>query len=224
MCDLPATRKVCGYTNFNGKKGCSKCMKEFPSTGDKIDYSRFDCDTWTSRNSEDQRIIGNEFKNSKTLSACNEIRKQYGVKHSVLLELPYFDIVRYHVIDPMHNIFLGIAKHTMKTWKDLKIIGTKEYAVMQDCVDSINPPPKIGHIPRKIVSGFAAITADEWKHWILIYSLYALHGILPTADYKCWCLLVQSCRLLSLPVISKDQIETAHALLVKFCTMLSIAP
>ena len=34
---------------------------------------------------------------------------------------------------------------------------------------------------------------------------------------KCWCLLVQSCRLLSLPVISKDQIETAHALLMKFC-------
>ena len=51
MCDLPAARKVCGYTNFNGKKGCSKCMKEFPSTGDKIDYSGFDCDTWTSRNS-----------------------------------------------------------------------------------------------------------------------------------------------------------------------------
>ena len=108
----------------------------------------------------------------------------------------------------MHNIFLGIAKHTMKTWKDLKIIGTK---------NNQSSTYKIGRIPRKIVSGFAAITADEWKHWILIYSLYALHGILPTADYKCWCLLVQSCQLLSLPVISKDQIETAHALLVKFC-------
>ena len=116
----------------------------------------------------------------------------YGVKYFVLLELLYFiDIVRYHVIDPIRNIFLGIAKHTMKTWKDFKIIGTKEYAVMQDQVDSIDPPPKIGHIPRRIVSGFAAITADDWKHWILIYSLYALHaGILLIADYKCWCLLV----------------------------------
>ena len=27
MCDLPATRKVCGYTNFNGLKGCSKCFR-----------------------------------------------------------------------------------------------------------------------------------------------------------------------------------------------------
>ena len=28
-CDLPATRKVCGFSNYNAKFGCSKCMKEF---------------------------------------------------------------------------------------------------------------------------------------------------------------------------------------------------
>ena len=25
-CDMPATRKVCGFANFNGTFGCSKCM------------------------------------------------------------------------------------------------------------------------------------------------------------------------------------------------------
>ena len=26
-CDLPATRKVCGFSNFNATYGCSKCLK-----------------------------------------------------------------------------------------------------------------------------------------------------------------------------------------------------
>ena len=29
VCDLPATRKVCGFANFNANCGCSKCMKTF---------------------------------------------------------------------------------------------------------------------------------------------------------------------------------------------------
>ena len=29
----------------------------------------------------------------------------------------------YHIVDPMRNIFLGIAKLTLKTWKNLHIMG-----------------------------------------------------------------------------------------------------
>ena len=39
-----------------------------------------------------------------------------GVRYSVLLNLPHFDIIRFHTIDPMHSIFLGIAKHTAKVY------------------------------------------------------------------------------------------------------------
>ena len=31
-CDLPATRKICGFANFNALKGCSKCLKSFPTS------------------------------------------------------------------------------------------------------------------------------------------------------------------------------------------------
>ena len=30
-CDLPATRKICGFLSFCASQGCSKCMKKFPS-------------------------------------------------------------------------------------------------------------------------------------------------------------------------------------------------
>ena len=121
-CDLPATRKVCGYTNFNGRRGCSKCLKEFnlQSDSDKPDYSGFECHLWKKRDSDKQRTISMKFKNSNTLAACNKIQKETGVNYSVLLELPaYFDMVRYHVVDPMHNIFLGIAKHTIRIEESL---------------------------------------------------------------------------------------------------------
>lgn len=51
MCDLPATRKVCGFSNFNALLGCSKCLKRFPTDhfGAKPDYSGYDCENWTPR-------------------------------------------------------------------------------------------------------------------------------------------------------------------------------
>ena len=37
-CDLPALRKVCGFTSYSALHGCSKCMKVFPceAFGEKL--------------------------------------------------------------------------------------------------------------------------------------------------------------------------------------------
>lgn len=50
-CDLPATRKVCGFANFNSTFGSSKCMKQFvtSSFGCKPLYGGFDCNMWSVR-------------------------------------------------------------------------------------------------------------------------------------------------------------------------------
>ncbi len=75
---------------------------------------------------------------------------------------------------PMHNHFLGLVKLLIHTWKEVKILQITQFAKIQEKIDSINPPPKVGRIPRKIESGFAAFTADEWKNFILIYSTLLL--------------------------------------------------
>ena len=49
--------------------------------------------------------------------------------------------------------------------------------ILQNRVDLINPPPNVGRLPRKVESGFPTFTVDQWKHWILIDSLYALRGV-----------------------------------------------
>ena len=66
-------------------------------------------------------------------------------------------------------------------------------------------------------SGFASFTADQWKHWILIYSSYALKGVLPQVDYNCWTHLVKACKLFCQMIITKEEILQAHELMVTFC-------
>ena len=80
----------------------------------------------------------------------NSIESSYGARYSELFRLPYYDVVRHHVVDPMHNLFLGIAKHTINTWKRLGIIKDGDFYVIQERVDSLIPPAGIGRIPRKI--------------------------------------------------------------------------
>ena len=86
--------------------------------GNKPDYSGFVCHTWVARDLETHNDKAIESKNANTKSRRLEIAKTYGVKSSEHLRLTEFNIIRYHVIDPMHNIFLGLVKQTVKMWKD----------------------------------------------------------------------------------------------------------
>ena len=124
--------------------------------------------------------------------------------------------MRFHVVDPMHNLFLGIAKHTTEIWKTLSILRLSDFAQLQSKVDTMVPPPEIGRIPRKIGSGFSSITADEWKNWSLVFSVFALKGILPEINYSCWLIFVKACCILCQLVVTREDIENAHELRIKF--------
>ena len=202
-CDIPATRKVCGFSSFNATYGCSKCMKRFltPRFGDRTLYGGFNCDDWIPRDISSHKREALKSKNAHSTSECKALWKQSGAKYSELLLLPHFDVIRSHV-DPMHCIFLGLAKHTIKTWKEKGVLKSDHFMVIQEKVNQIIPPSKIGRIPRKIEFKFASFTADEWKNWILIYSIFALNGVIGSEHFQCWSLLVDSCIILCQPLIS----------------------
>ena len=42
-CDIPAARKLCGFVGHGANKGCSRCLKSFPTAEFKTkpDYSGF---------------------------------------------------------------------------------------------------------------------------------------------------------------------------------------
>ena len=90
-CDLPATRKVCGFAGHSATFGCSKCLKQFPSLGNKLDYSGFNKSSWKTESISEHSIQSRLYLDANTKAQQTEIIKKYGVRYSVLLQLPYFE-------------------------------------------------------------------------------------------------------------------------------------
>lgn len=179
-------------------------MKTFPSTfSTPPDYSGYNRSSWSNRNMDTHRVMAQQVKNANTRSVPESAEKQAGVRYSDLLQLPYFDIIRCHLVDPMHNLFLGTTKRMVSLWKENKYIVESNFDVLQQRVYSINAPSSIGRIPSKIAGGFAGFTAEQWMHWTILYSPIVLRDILPTEDYSIWCTFSKACSLLSRPYIHK---------------------
>src|SRR5437868_11593137 len=77
-------------------------------------------------------------KNAQTWRRCNlnasqsRFVKQTGVRWSELLHLPYFNPVRFVTVDPMHCLFLGIAKWIVKRiWVDEEILTINTLKMVQ---------------------------------------------------------------------------------------------
>ncbi|SMN01766.1 hypothetical protein SPONN_25 [uncultured Candidatus Thioglobus sp.] len=220
-CDIPPARKLTGFVGHSALKACSKCLKSFPTLqfGAKPDYGGFNRDLWPKRKLYDHKEQGMKWKHAVTLTERHGIERKFGVRYSELLRLPYFDTIRFSVIDPMHNILLGSAKHTIAIWKSLGILNQSNNDHIQTIVDKFCTPPDVGRIPYKIASGFSSFTADQWKNWILIFSLVALKEIIPEQHYRIWWVFVQACLLICSRAITQSRIMELDSLLISFCKL-----
>lgn len=217
--DIPATRKICGFKGHSAVFGCSRCLKEFPgSFGEKRDYSGFDRNLWKSRTNQDHRRAALKISKCKTKTGRDLLGQKSGITHfSVLLKLEYFDVIRFCTVDPMHNLFLGTAKKMFKIWTDLKLFTPSQLKEIEDRIQSIEVPSDIGRLPMRITSNSGSYTAEQWKNWTLIYSVYCLKGILPEAHFRCWQTFVLACKYFCQSVISKTDLDIADGLILKFC-------
>ena len=123
------------------------------------------------------------------------------------------------VIDPMHCLFLGLAKHFfIKGFIHRNILSQADLAVIQKRIDTMSVPSDIGRIPYKIESSFLSFTADQYKNFVLHYSIICLQGLLSSEHLECWRHLVLACRYLCQPTLKPNDIVIADALLLKFCS------
>ena len=120
-----------------------------------------------------------------TASKEKEVEREYGVRYSELLRLPYLDIIQHHVIDPMQNLLLGTGKYMLTLWKTQGLLSKADFESIQDMVDSVKVPCGVGRIPHKLGSNAAGFTVDQWRNWICVYSLYSLKQYLPDNHYEC---------------------------------------
>ena len=154
-CDLPAGRKLCGFLGHSARLGCSKCKKEFPGSVGTMDYSGFNRETWDHRTGDGHRNDAIKLLNCSSKTELQKMESEYGCRYSSILKLPYFNAPRMLTVDPMHNLFLGIAKHYLhKIFIERGILGNSEFELIQQRVDAMVVPPEVGRIPTKIRSGF----------------------------------------------------------------------
>ena len=157
----------------------TSASKTFPLTyfGSKRNFSGFATNTWEKRTNKLHRTHADSVRFARCQTEVNAVVRNTGAKYSVLFQLPYYDAVRFVIIDPVHLLFLGLAKTTLKVWKEKELIKDKHFDLLQRRVDAVIPPPEIGRIPSKISTRFSGFTADQWKNWVCYYSAFTLKGV-----------------------------------------------
>ena len=205
----------------SARLGCTRCLKTFPGSVGSMDYSGFDRDNWRLRTNSDHRSAVKLIQKAKTKMMRDQLESKYGCRYSVLLELSYFDPVRMLVIDPMHNLFMGSAKHIVKkVWSTNNVLDLSDKKVcekIQSTIDSIRVPTDIGRITRKIETVFSGLTADQYKNWVTIYSVPCLYRVIGCDDLECWRHFVLACRILCQQSLTLTDVNLADGLLLQFC-------
>ncbi|XP_078670900.1 uncharacterized protein LOC144911017 isoform X2 [Branchiostoma floridae x Branchiostoma belcheri] len=209
--DIPAARKLCGFLGHAANIGCSKCKKYFEKIAKKTNYSGFDRENWTLRSDAQHRREGLEINQCDNVTRKKALEKTYGTRYTPLMELEYYQSVRFCIIDPMHNLFLGTAKRIFKLWIDKDILNKAKLNKLEKRIGTMNLPNGMGRLPTKISSNHGSFTADEWKNWTLYYSLYCLKDLLPEEHYKCWQIFVLACERLCKPAVSRADVDWADA-------------
>ena len=94
-CDLPTSKKVCGFLSHDAKYGCHKCKKTFETiVFGQTDYSGYNRDNWPVRTANQHRLDCNDILKENTISGIHSKESEVGCRFSILLHLPYFDPLR----------------------------------------------------------------------------------------------------------------------------------
>ena len=151
----------------------------------KIDFSGFE--PCPPRSNNEHRLQAQEILNQTTAGDCANLEQQFGTRYTELMLLPYFDCVRFHIIDPMHNLFTGTAKHIMKNvWLDPEksLLDKNNLQQIQEKMDKLKVPASVGRMPKKIQNSYGGFTADQWKSFTVLFSIHALWNALPSSDME----------------------------------------
>ena len=216
-CDVPASRKLCGFYGHMANLGCNKCEKLFPGGLGEKTFGGFDRSSWPPRTNSHHREVCRQISKCSLKSEKEKLEKKHGVRVSCLLDLDYFDPIRMTPIDPMHNLFLGTAKHMISVWKTKMILKESDFLVIQEKISNFFCPSDVGKLPKKFSSSYGSFNADQWKNWTLLFSVYALKNVIPDEHLECWRKFVLACRRLCSRYISLGNAKVADGLLISFC-------
>lgn len=219
---MPAAAKSLGFSSFNSFFACRRCDISFPrisSNSKQPDFSNLDVDNFNQRNKQSNLMYAQQFKNIPTHSARQQFVREHGTRWSEFHRLPYMDAVKSSVFDPMHSVWIGTCKRIV-THIFLKHLTNQHLNEMADMCKKILLP--FGYdsssLARKINlgNGFSYMKADEWRVFTVALSPLLLKGRLDTPYYNNWMIFVKCMQVMSLPAISRQDIQRCHDMIKEF--------
>ncbi|PPQ91927.1 hypothetical protein CVT25_000946, partial [Psilocybe cyanescens] len=87
----------------------------------KHSYNDVEYTTWTWRTNDSCRLCAQKYRDAATQNLADSSFDLSGLRSSELLCLPYYDATKHLLIDPMHNLFLGLIKEHFQN-----ILGCKK--------------------------------------------------------------------------------------------------
>ncbi|PKY56565.1 hypothetical protein RhiirA4_476956 [Rhizophagus irregularis] len=210
--DISATRKLFGHGSAVMK--CHRCEKH-SIYSEKYRKTHYGGDhNYEIITTESHRKYAYEWLQCNSKNSREDHFKEHGVRWSELLHLPYMDPIRFAAVDPMHCLFLGVAKWIIKSiFVNQGKLSMEQLRVAQNRMDHVELPSDIGRIPPKIAignDGFSNLTADQWKTFIMIYSTTVLWDMLDNDDRKILGYFVRACNLLVTRIITEDDLTEAQ--------------
>ena len=208
-CDSVARALLQNIKQFNGKCGCSWCTH--PGVALNND-SRGPPKRVYPAQLHQLRSQKQYIEDSRYAVDHGECRN--GVKGAnPLLSIRSFNVIDGFVVDYMHGVLLGVAKQMCCLWLEIRpsaawYIGNKKGAI-DKLLLQIKPPSNLTRTPRSVRS-IAQWKASEWRNWLLFYSLYVLHGTLPSKYFAHYLLLVEGISKLLLNSISIADLDAAE--------------
>jgi hypothetical protein len=192
ICDLMAKCELLGMVPPNSKSSCGGCSHHGEYKHDKIVYL-----TKIPYVNRDSQVWKNNISFNFNGNSDNNLLK--GIKKfSILITIPYFDLVHQIPIDIMHTIFHGCYKKILK--KIVKSKNNENY--LNEIIHNVQIPPmfKRGISDLKYLKSFKAI-----ENFVLVQYLYpVLENLVTESEYESLVYFVSSISMLLNPIKNSD--------------------
>ena len=192
-----------GKIGVSGKMSFySNSIKSFPHRTDK--------EVWKAMNI---------YKNATSKTSAQVLSQKSGVMYRELVRLPYFDMVQNLLIDPMHNILMGLESdigevlisnsNEMMTHKEIEILASR--------LNALRVPYVVGRLPMTMLEKLSAhgLKAQQWKNFIVTYAWVCLWNIVAYTCYDSTKCLAEAVGVMLKDPIMRGQVDTISCLLQK---------
>ncbi|KAI0309474.1 hypothetical protein OF83DRAFT_1158491, partial [Amylostereum chailletii] len=169
VCDHPAMCKMGGFADHRHDKApCTKCKV----TRDELYTDDALRGAHPQRDGQSHKDHAQAWRDLDSKAARKKYFDEHGVRWTEFARLRYFDPVRMTVVDPMHNLLLGVVKNQ---WYSCWILGgslrattatdtKRELAMVHEFLDSLEVPAWLGRLPLRVGEpAGGSLGADEYK-------------------------------------------------------------